>query len=606
MRGASAPHRPTAVAEHYRSVDSIPERYARDEPPARVLGFLVTFAAVELLVQVTFTDSSGAPWAGTGNDLILFVDSGQTTLIPARLFVLPFFAVFAFWIDTNFWRRLLIAVELVGGFMVAVVLIDWAASAGPVHVEVLTQQVVSSLWAFALFPLVLNSHALLPPPGPVPPGPRPLIPWYLWVRISVVFIIALTVSIWVESVWLDTVTWMRSTALLGGVGPGVFLVQQLFVLQAAVIGIWLVVRSRRAHPRFTPDIGILVPAFNEAHSIGATIASVGRAGRAYAGAVHLYVVDNGSIDGTAAIARAAIDAEEGLSGEVLECHERGKAVALNYALSFVREDFGVRIDADTVIPPGCLEAAMRHLADPEVGAVGGLPMPIRERTFFDRFRVVEVLMRHSYNQVALSGIRGLVGVPGMFTAYRRAAQVRAGALAEGMNGEDTDICLRMTTAGYRVVMEPAAVYHTETPQTWGHLREQRLRWFRSAFHVVAHCQRAIRQRPTLAGAVTLPFQILNASRRAMLGPILIAGTIALLIFPETFPAVEWAAIVATVLGLQFLITVTVCLLSRRPRALLYIPEYLLFRVIRSYFTLEALLSLVYPPFHVGRRKQPGP
>ncbi|CAN0469601.1 unnamed protein product, partial [Scytosiphon promiscuus] len=40
-----------------------------------------------------------------------------------------------------------------------------------------------------------------------------------------------------------------------------------------------------------------------------------------------------------------------------------------------------------------------------------------------------------------------------------------------------------------------------------------------------------------------------------------------------------------------LMALIACLLNRRVKALMYLPEYVLFRALRSYFTLESLLSI---------------
>ncbi|NED63460.1 glycosyltransferase, partial [Streptomyces sp. SID10244] len=139
------------------------------------------------------------------------------------------------------------------------------------------------------------------------------------------------------------------------------------------------------------------------------------------------------------------------------------------------EEFVVRIDADTVIGPGCLDTAMRHFANPRVGCVGGMPMPMEEKTWIDKCRLIEVYMRHGFFQVSLDGYRGVMGIPGMFAIYRRSQVVRVGGIVQGMNGEDTDICMRLAAAGYRNVADPQAVYYSETPVSFAHLREQRTR-----------------------------------------------------------------------------------------------------------------------------------
>ncbi|PPJ74267.1 acetyl/propionyl-CoA carboxylase subunit alpha, partial [Staphylococcus haemolyticus] len=52
-----------------------------------------------------------------------------------------------------------------------------------------------------------------------------------------------------------------------------------------------------------------MPAFNEQYVIGQTIQHIDRAAAHYGAEVELIVMDNGSVDGTADLARAVIDAD---------------------------------------------------------------------------------------------------------------------------------------------------------------------------------------------------------------------------------------------------------------------------------------------------------
>lgn len=208
-------------------------------------------------------------------------------------------------------------------------------------------------------------------------------------------------------------------------------------------------------------------------------------------------------------------------------------------------------------------------------------------------------MKHGFFQVAMMGYDGILGEPGMFVVYRRRALDQVGPIVQGMNGEDTDICMRMGCQGYLTLVEPTAVYFSETPQSWAHLREQRIRWFRSIYHVAAHNRHAILNRGSVAGALVLPFQLANSARRAMLAPMLLFASLVFGLFRQSFPGLQVQPLLAVFLGLPLLVAITVCLV-RKPRAVLYIPEYLVFRVVRSYFTLAAVLSLVFPPLHPRR------
>ncbi|WP_127783389.1 glycosyltransferase family 2 protein [Rhodococcus sp. X156] len=587
---------PEAVLEHYRSVDSAPEEYSLNRSPRAVNSCLVSFVALSLLALLAITVLVGLGYLEDSRDIVVFSASGDRATIPVRVFVLVFFVVFSLSLATNLWRRLLVLVELCGGVLLAALAVDLAAlAAGQVPAlspPVAVQQITAAIVGLALFPVVVLRNAHLPDPAPAPAATA-RIRAVAWVRLLVPLSIAGALAALVAQRFGPVLSGMREVALLGGVGPGIFLVQQVIVLIAAGIGVVLVARSRQV--RFAPPIGVLIPAHNEAHGIAETIAAVDRAAGVYAASVHLYVVDNVSTDDTARIAERAMGRAHHLSSSMLSCPTPGKARALNYGLDRLTEPFVVRIDADTVISDHCLEQVVRHFHDDRVGAVGGLPLPAKNETFIDRVRLVEALLRHGFYQVARLGYDGIVGIPGMLTAYRGSALAETGPISQGMNGEDTDICMRMNSLGYRCLVEPRAVYHAEVPLTWAHLTEQRIRWFRSTYHVAAHHRRALLRQGSMAGAVVLPFALWNAARRAMLLPVLLFALLTFGVFSGTFTGLRWEPVLAMVIGLPALFAVAVCLLLRRPRAVLYVPEYLLFRLVRSYFTLAAVLSLKFPP-----------
>ncbi len=578
---------------HFRSIDSAPSGISVDRPASAANGFLITFTALALLTMAAMAIfvHEGTPEVRAA--VILSQGRGNVAM-PTRLFVVCFFVAYALYAYGNRWRRLAIGASLVGKFAAVVVAFDvlaWALHRAEIlEISTFGQQLASVIVALAIFPHTILRQARLPEPAPPPSDPRtpPSAFVIFFVTLAVSFGLAAVLEIALE----ETILTLREWAIIGGLGPGVFLAQQIFAALSALTGWRAVGRSRRGV--FAPPIAILVPAHNEAHDIAATIVAVDAAAATYPGTVRMYVVDNASRDATTHVAERALSQCVRITGQVLQCPEPGKAIALNLGIAHITEDFVVRIDADTAIGPGCLRTAMRHFADPRVGSVGGLPLPKESETWIDKVRLVEVYLRHGFFQVARNSYQGVVGVPGMFAVYRRDAVVAVGGMVQGMNGEDTDICLRLDGAGYRTVADPKAVYYSETPATYAHLREQRVRWFRSLYHIAAHNRAALSDRRSLAGGIVLPFQMLNAARRAMLTPILVFALLTFLFFRGTFPGMPWQPLVETLIGMPMIVSVIVCLVWQ-PSAVRFVPLHMGFRVLRSYFTLAAVLSLAYPP-----------
>jgi cellulose synthase/poly-beta-1,6-N-acetylglucosamine synthase-like glycosyltransferase len=128
---------------------------------------------------------------------------------------------------------------------------------------------------------------------------------------------------------------------------------------------------------------------------------------------------------------------------VLFKRERGgKSAALDRALEVATGDVVVMTDANNVLAPGSLRAAVRHFADPTVVAVAGRR---GERdSAYDRYEdLIRVLETRSGSVAAMSG---------EFMAVRRD---RVGALPAGVVNDDFWLLCRLVREG-RVVYEPLA------------------------------------------------------------------------------------------------------------------------------------------------------
>jgi hypothetical protein len=86
--------------------------------------------------------------------------------------------------------------------------------------------------------------------------------------------------------------------------------------------------------------------------------------------------------------------------------------------------------------------------------------------------------------------------------------------------------------------------------------------------------------------------LINSARRAMLVPLIIYGALEWGTgFNQNSP-ILWQSVVAVMVGAPAIIGVVAALLNGVPRGILALPEYLIFRVLRAYFTLESMLSIL--------------
>jgi glycosyltransferase involved in cell wall biosynthesis len=109
-------------------------------------------------------------------------------------------------------------------------------------------------------------------------------------------------------------------------------------------------------------ISIVIPAYNEALLLGATIQALRDAARALQEPVEIVVADDGSTDKTAAIAR-----EHGAT--VVQVALRNIGATRNAGARAAGGDLLVFVDADTIVPAGVLTAAVAAVRDGR--AIGG-------------------------------------------------------------------------------------------------------------------------------------------------------------------------------------------------------------------------------------------
>jgi hypothetical protein len=86
--------------------------------------------------------------------------------------------------------------------------------------------------------------------------------------------------------------------------------------------------------------------------------------------------------------------------------------------------------------------------------------------------------------------------------------------------------------------------------------------------------------------------LVNSARRAMLVPLIIYGTLEWSLEFNPDSPILWQSIVAVTTGAPAIMAVAASLLNRVPKGILALPEYLIFRVLRAYFTLESMLSIL--------------
>jgi hopene-associated glycosyltransferase HpnB len=232
-------------------------------------------------------------------------------------------------------------------------------------------------------------------------------------------------------------------------------------------------RPQGVLPAEAPSVVAVVPARNEAETVGRAVASL--AAQRYPGGFHIVLVDDASTDGAADAARAAASPEilTVIRGRPLPPGWSGKLWAVDQG---VREaarfspDYLLLTDADIEHPPGNLAALVARAESGPVDLVSYMAT-LRCRTFAERALVPAFVffffMLYPPAWVA-DPRRATAGAAGGCMLVTRAALERIGGMA-AIRGELIDDCAlarAVKTTGGRVWLGLSAATHSGRGGMW--------------------------------------------------------------------------------------------------------------------------------------------
>jgi len=160
---------------------------------------------------------------------------------------------------------------------------------------------------------------------------------------------------------------------------------------------------------------------------------------------------------------------------------KGKANAINFAVSNSKYNIIVTLDADSKIDKNSLIEIVRPFKDKEVGAVSGIIRAIDNNNILTWFQDFEYMLSSGWRFIC-NKINSTYIFPG-FAAFRKGAIESVGGFSPDTLSEDFEIGLKLKKKRYKLVMSNARIY-TLVPQTIKGLIKQRLRWGRGTIQVI--------------------------------------------------------------------------------------------------------------------------
>jgi biofilm PGA synthesis N-glycosyltransferase PgaC len=232
-----------------------------------------------------------------------------------------------------------------------------------------------------------------------------------------------------------------------------------------------------------PGVTLLIAAFNEEKCIVDTLSSIAQ--QAHPGPLEVIVIDDGSLDRTAACVNEYIAAHPpdtlGHTVRLLQLPRNGgKARALNDGLALARHELIVTTDADTLLWPDALRnlVANQIFSPPNTAATAGCVLVRNSRTnLMTRLQEWDYFLGIAIVKRIQSLFQGTLVAQGALSIYRRDVLRQVGGWEETV-GEDIVLTWAMLKRGYRVGYAENALAFTHVPETYGEYYRQRRRWAR--------------------------------------------------------------------------------------------------------------------------------
>lgn len=236
---------------------------------------------------------------------------------------------------------------------------------------------------------------------------------------------------------------------------------------------------------YYPFVSIIVPVFNEGKVLESSIESL--LDLDYAN-YEIIIVNDGSGDNTAEVGEQLVGYRNGRLGLVkvslINKPNGGKAKALNAGIQYSEAQFVLCMDGDSQLSDQTLKVAVRHFADPAVGAVAGNVKVQNRHKILTDLQALEYLEGLNMARSAQGYLQLVNIIPGPIGVFRKNALRDAGFYSSDTFAEDADVTLKILAQGWKIIYEPNAMAYTEAPITIYQLLKQRYRWTRGILQAI--------------------------------------------------------------------------------------------------------------------------
>jgi len=220
-----------------------------------------------------------------------------------------------------------------------------------------------------------------------------------------------------------------------------------------------------------PSITIIVPAWNEEHTLLGTVNSL-LAVDYPKDKLSIFIIDDGSTDNTLKVA-------EGFSVhpqiKVFSKPNGGKHTAMNLGISESTSDLIGCLDADSFVDTAALKEIVPYFDDAETMAVTPSVQIYNPDNVLRRIQSTEYMVGE-FTRKVFSRLNALYVTPGPLSIYRREVFEAIGGFEHSYGTEDMEMALRMQSHHMKIENAHTAFVYTVCPASPRALYKQRVRW----------------------------------------------------------------------------------------------------------------------------------
>ena len=298
-----------------------------------------------------------------------------------------------------------------------------------------------------------------------------------------------------------------------------------------------------------PTVSILIPAHNEAKTIGRCLKSVLSLNYPHE-KLEAIVIDNGSTDGTSKIVKGIIKKIEKIANnpriKLITLPKPGKVDAMNIGLKSAGGEIVGILDADTFVTKNSLGRMVGFFEDREVGAVTNYVNIANPGGLLGFLQRIEYIFS-AFTKKLFSFLNAVYATPGTMSLLRKGVIENVG-FSDDTLGEDMDIALYILKRDYKIVNCLDALAYTLVPRTLAGLLKQRVRWYRGFIeNVKKHSDMLFNTKYYHLGWFILPF----ASFMAVFVGVVLTIFLAMNYFQQSLlmvkdlaymPVIDWAVL----------------------------------------------------------------